>query len=98
VQLTVVVPTTKTPPLAGTQVGVTAPQLSVAVTVNVTMEPAGPVQSTTTLAGQFTTGGVVSLTRIVCVQLAPFPQPSTADHVRVMVLLAELPGALCTSV
>src|SRR5579859_2989370 len=45
-----------------------------------------------TLAGQLITGGVVSLTRIVWLQLAVLPLLSVAVHVRVIRLLQLVPG------
>src|ERR1041385_535649 len=43
------------------------------------------------------TGGVVSLTVMICVQLAGRPEPSVAVQVRVIVLLQLAPGLLCVS-
>ncbi len=61
VQLTVVGPTGNRDPEAGTQAGVRAPSTSsVALAVNVTTAPVGPVAGTVMSAGTVTTGGVVS--------------------------------------
>jgi hypothetical protein len=63
-----------------------ASQLSVAVAV-----PAGPPGAVltehwmVTLAGQVITGGVLSSTKMICVQVLELPQSSVALHVLVMV-------------
>ena len=63
VQLTVVAPRAKLLPLAGEQVTLAVPQLSVAVTVKVTLlVVAPPLVLTLILAGQVMTGSSVSLT------------------------------------
>ena len=60
-QLTKVVPIVNVEPEDGVQVGVIEPStLSVAVAVNVTTAPDGPVASIVMLAGTVTTGGMVS--------------------------------------
>jgi hypothetical protein len=67
--VTGVVPTGKYDPLAGTDVTFVTPQLSVALTVKLTLVPHWPADTTTTmLLGQMITGGCVSLT--VTVKLA----------------------------
>jgi hypothetical protein len=73
-------------------VTVTPLQSSLAVAVPI---PAATQQPTTMRSGgQEITGGVVSVTVIVCVQLALFPQPSVAVHVRVITdSPAQSPGA-----
>jgi hypothetical protein len=44
------------------------------------------------------TGGVLSSTKMVCVQLLEFPQSSVARHVRVIVYSCGHPPATVTSV
>jgi hypothetical protein len=52
-------------------------------------------QSTVRFVGQVTTGGVLSCTTIICVQVAVFMQLSVAVQVRVIVYSAEQdPGAV----
>ena len=75
--------------------GVTGPQLSVALTSDVTESTVGSVdglQPRSPPAGTTLTGGVVSLTLIVCVYETSFPHSSVAVQVLVMTLLQELPG------
>ena len=63
-QMTVVVPSAKVEPEAGTQTGVRVPStMSVALALKVTAAPEGPVASATMLAGTVTVGGVVSTTK-----------------------------------
>ena len=62
-QVTVVGPSAKVLPDAGVQTGVIEPStVSVAVAVNVTTAPLGPVASAVMSAGTVTTGSVVSTT------------------------------------
>ena len=56
-----------------------------------------PPQGIETFAGQVMTGGVVSLTVMVCEHEAELPQLSVADHVRVIVLWQLEPGFVCVS-
>ena len=73
-QVTVVVPRTKLLPLAGLQVTLAVPQLSVAVALKITLlaqDP--PAVLTMMLAGQVTTGASVSLTVTVKVHCAVLP-------------------------
>ena len=73
-QLTVVGPRAKLLPLAGVQVTVAVPQLSVAVTAKVTLLAQElPEVLTLMLAGQVMTGGCVSLTVTVKLQTAVLP-------------------------
>ena len=61
-------------PLAGVQVTVAVPQLSVAVTLNVTLlEQLPPAVPTVMLLGQVITGAMVSLTVTVKLQFAVLP-------------------------
>jgi hypothetical protein len=60
-------------------------QLSVAVAVPVLAGAFESPQASTLSGGQVMTGGVVSVTVTVCVQLLVFPQPSVAVQVRVIV-------------
>jgi hypothetical protein len=66
-------------------------QLSVAVAVPVVAGVVGSAQRRLTSGGQVITGGVVSATVIVCVQVAWFPQGSCARYVRVMLLQFAVP-------
>src|SRR5206468_3669203 len=60
-QVTVVTPSGKVLPDGGVQVAVIEPSTaSLAVAVNVTTAPAGPVASVTMLLGTVITGGIVS--------------------------------------
>ena len=62
-----------------TKVTVTAPpQLSVAVTAVVLGAGTSEKHCTVAAAGQVSTGGVVSLTVIICVQVFMFPHASVA--------------------
>jgi hypothetical protein len=61
------------------------PQPSVAVATPVELVLVSPGHSTVTFDGQMMLGGVVSRTVMVCTQLAAFPQPSIAVHVRAMI-------------
>ena len=79
VEVTVVVPIGKAKPEAGTLTMVTAPQLSVAVTVKFTtavQEPIGVVA--VMFDGQVITGAVWSLTVMICVQFVKLPHTSVA--------------------
>ena len=69
--VTVVLPTGKAKPLGGTLTIVLTAQLSVAVTLNITLlqHTPGPTLTVTSL-GQLICGGVLSWTVIVCAQLA----------------------------
>src|SRR5262245_48049247 len=86
--VTVVVPTGKAKPLAGLLVTFTVPpQLSVAVTVKVTLLVHAPWEAfTVILDGQVMVGAVVSMTLMVCVAEAEIPHGFFAVQVRVMVL------------
>src|SRR5439155_1038892 len=78
-QVTVVGPRAKLLPLAGVQVTVAAPQLSVAVAVKVTLLAQVPPEVLTLmLAGQVTTGASASLTVTVKLHVALLPWPSSA--------------------
>ena len=79
-QVTVFVPTEKSDPEAGTQTMVMFDeQLSVAVVTKLTVEPHTPgALSTVMFAGQVMTGGVVSCTMMVCVQVAALLHESVA--------------------
>ena len=59
-------------------------QLSVAVAIPLAVALVSAEHSMVTLAGHDITGGVISLTVIVCMQLAVLLQASVALHVRVM--------------
>jgi hypothetical protein len=86
VQTSVVVPTGKLLPDGGEQDGVRFPlTVSVALALNVTTAPPGPVASTLIAAGTVTTGGVVSCTVIVKELLPVLPASSVAVHVTVVV-------------
>ncbi len=63
-----------------------ASQLSVAVAVPVLPGNVLAVQDIVVLGGQVMAGAILSSTKIVCTQVAEFPQSSVAVHVRVMVL------------
>src|SRR5579871_2783890 len=89
-QVTVVAPIGNVEPDAGEQVGVNFPLTrSVAVAVNVTAAPFGPLASTVTDV-PVTVGGVVSRTVTVNVPVPVFPAASFAVHVTVVV-----PSANC---
>ena len=86
--VTVVVPIGNTEPDAGALTTVTAPQLSVAVTVKFTtavQEPTGV--KTVILAGQVITGGVWSFTVMICVHSEKLPHTSVALYLLVRVNL-----------
>ena len=84
VLVTVVVPTGKANPLEGTLVTVAPGQLSVTVTVKVTLLLHAPGAALTLrLAGQVTAGGVLSTTVKEVVQVFWFPAASTAVTVMV---------------
>src|SRR5687768_3680307 len=70
-------------------------QSSVAVAVPVLLGSVEAEQSIVVSAGQLITGGVVSVTLMVCTQLEELPQASVAVQVRVMVWLpGQLPGTV----
>lgn len=86
VDVTVVIPTGKKLPEAGTLVMVTPGQLSVAVGVNETFAPHWPaVLLTIIFAGQTMVGNCISLTLIVNVQVVVLPVASVAVHVTVVI-------------
>jgi hypothetical protein len=86
VLFTVVVPTGNAEPLAGTLDTLVTVQLSVAVTLNVTLLVQAPGGALTVMfAGQVITGGVVSLTVTVKVHWLLFPLRSRAMLVTVVV-------------
>ena len=62
----------------------TSLQLSVALAEPVASGSVEAVQSRVALGGQVMVGAVLSLTVIVCTQLAALPQPSVAVQVRAM--------------
>src|SRR5205814_2213492 len=66
---------------------VTPLHVSVAVAKPVLPVVGGTVHSRVMSIGQVITGGTVSWKRIVCRQLEPLPQPSSAVHVRRIVPL-----------
>ena len=77
---------------------VTVPaQLSVAVTKEVLGAGTAEAQLTVTGGGQVITGGVWSLTVIICVQVLLFPHTSVALYVLVTVYLLAQVWALITS-
>ena len=85
VTVTVVVPTGKKLPDAGTLVTTTPGQLSVAVGVKLTLAPHWPaVLGTIIFAGQVTTGNCTSLTLMVNVQMVILPDASVAVQVTVV--------------
>src|SRR5206468_3672976 len=91
VLVTVVVPTAKLVPLAGLLDTVTPGQLSVAVTLNVTLLEHAPAAALTArLLEQVITGACVSLTVTVKLQLALLPCASVAVLVTVVVPTAKL--------
>jgi hypothetical protein len=100
VLVTVVVPTGKAEPLAGVLTRFVTAQLSLAVTLNVTLLahcPGGVL--TVILAGQMTTGGWVSRTVTVKVHWVVLPLPSRAVLVTVVVPTGKakpLSGTLTT--
>src|SRR6266481_3573570 len=61
------------------------PQLSLAVTLAVSGAGTALAQATVTAAGQLIAGGRLSLTVIVCVQVALLPQASVSREVRARV-------------
>ena len=72
----------------------TALQVSVAVATPVLFVEIFAGHSSVRLAGQVTTGGVVSRTVIVWVQLDALPQASKAVHRRLMVYAPPHPGVM----
>src|SRR6185369_10070 len=101
VQVTVVVPLTKSVPLAGLQTKVTPGQLSVAVGAKVTCAVQTPASVLTAiLPGQVIAGSSVSMTVTVKVQLVELLELSVAPQVTVVVPLLKavpLAGAQVTS-
>src|SRR5204862_3298923 len=102
VEVTVVVPTGKTEPLKGVLVRfVTAPQMSVAVTLKVTLLVHRPeVALTVMFPGQMIVGGCVSRTVTVKEQLFVLPLASVAVEVTVVVPTGKeepLEGILATT-
>src|ERR1043166_6406121 len=94
--VTVVTPTGKVEPLAGTlPMKVTVPHKSVAVTLNVTLPrlhwPGSAVN--TMFAGHVITGGSVSRTLTLCTQVAVFPLLSDAVQVTRLVPTRNCAGA-----
>jgi hypothetical protein len=79
---------------SSTKVTVTLPQVSLAVTLAMSGAGTALAHLTVTLAGQVMLGGVGSVTVIVWLQLAVLLELSLAVHVRVILLLHELPGLL----
>src|SRR5690348_9797804 len=76
-QVTVVAPMAKELPLAGTQLGATAPSTrSAAVAAKVTAAPAGPVASAATAAGKESAGGRVSTMVTVTIAVEVLPAAS----------------------
>jgi hypothetical protein len=87
----VLVPLANVLPLSGLQLTVTPEQLSVAVGVKLTIWLHWPAAVLVTiLAGQVTTGAIVSLTATVKLQLAVLPDASVAMQVTVLVPLANV--------
>src|SRR5687768_5073226 len=79
-------------------VTVTAPaQLSAATTNPIFAAGTNAAQVTVTFAGHVIVGATSSRTRIVCVQLAVFPQASVATYVRVIKKLFGQPTLVVTS-
>jgi hypothetical protein len=91
VQLTLLVPLANVLPLVGLQVTVTPEQLSVAMAgAKLTFWLHWPdAVLVTTLTGQVITGGSVSLTVTLKLQLAVFPLASSAVQVTMLVPLAK---------
>src|SRR5262245_929718 len=92
VQVTVVAPIRKTARLAGVQLGSTGPSmLSVAVALNVSAAPPGPLASSVASDGTVTTGGVTSTSFTVTLKLpaTSLPARSLAEHCTVVVPIAN---------
>src|SRR5258705_9749175 len=88
---TVVVPTAKLDPLAGTLTTLTPGQLSVASTLNTTLRVHGwESEVCVRLAGHVITGGCVSLTVTVKLQMLVLPAASLAVLTTVVVPTAKL--------
>ena len=84
--VTVVVPSANVLPEAGAHVGTTLPSTrSVAVAVNVTAAPDGPVAGTVMSAGRCNAGPVVSETVTVKLPVARLPAASAAEQETVVV-------------
>jgi hypothetical protein len=82
-QFTVVVPFGNAEPLAGVQATPGVPQVSLAVTVKLTVATHMPGTVWVTMfAGHAMVGGVVSTTVMVCSLVAMLPQASVAFQVR----------------
>ena len=72
-----------------------ASQLSVAVAVPVVTGVVPVLHWMVTLGGHVICGGLLSMITMVCVQKLVLPQPSVADHVRVIVFkTGHAPGVL----
>jgi hypothetical protein len=98
VAVTVVTPTGKKLPEAGTEATVTFEQLSVAVGVKVTTAPQTPRSLNLLMfAGQVITGGCVSLTVTLNVQVAK-PPPFRAVAVTVVTPTGKVNGEVITVV
>ena len=94
VLVTVVFPAGKEDPLAGTLVTLTAEQVPVAVTRNVTLLLHVPGAAFTVMsAGQMITGAVVSIKMIRWLTLVALPHASVAVHVAVFVCRQLVPLA-----
>ena len=65
--------------------GTTPEQLSDALTLPGAGGGTWLAQDTVTFAGQVITGGVLSSTKMVWIQVDVFPHPSVADHVLAIV-------------
>src|SRR5882672_10338519 len=100
VLVTVVTPTGKADPLAGTLATlVTLPQVSLAVTLKVTLLVHCPAAALTMmLAGQVITGPWMSRTITRCWQVALLPLPSVAVQVTRLVPTGNCAGALLVTV
>lgn len=85
-QFTVVSPSGNVEPDGGVHVtGTFTPRRSLAVGVNVTAPPPGPVAEATIVPDSVSTGGVVTLTCTVNVPLEVFPKASVAVQFTVVV-------------
>jgi hypothetical protein len=99
VLVTVVVPTGNVLPLAGLLATFATLQLSVALTVKVTLRLHWPASAaSTTLGGQRMVGGVVSTTVTTWLRFVLFPHPSSAVQVRVMMLVGPTTLVTVTTV
>ncbi|MCI0745299.1 MAG: hypothetical protein L0Y58_07830, partial [Verrucomicrobia subdivision 3 bacterium] len=91
VQVTVLVPTAKFDPLAGSQATSTPEQLSLAIASKVTVRVQELVAFVTMLAGQPIDGGCVSLIVTVKLHSAVLPDASVAVQSTVVTPLAKVP-------